>query len=352
MNRAASRAALLLLGSAAGMGSGELLLRVARPGGFEGAPNAAWPWVVTDPVLGIKNREGFAAGEVAIDAWGLRRAPGAASLDRRGTPRVLCMGDSRTFGVWRHASGQRLDADYPRLLEERLAPRMAGVEVLNAGVIGHSSSHGLRLHAARLHRLEPDVLVVAHGVNDHLAAWAPELRAGGFRGTPGRRLVGLAAPSRVFQLLLATWQRAGPHPAPLAVPWATLDVYEANLRAFAEVSRARRYLLVFLWIPLRPVAWSEDPPVAPENVHFFGAPDVPSLYRLNESYRATMERVALEEEVSFVQMPLQREAFGPDDFVHPTPAGAAIVAELLARVIVGPQGPDDRPADAYTSGDP
>jgi acyl-CoA thioesterase-1 len=77
-------------------------------------------------------------------------------------PLVALLGDSLT-------SGWRLSADeaYPAVLGRTLAQRGRPVRVLNAGVSGDTATQGLaRLPAVLAH--EPDVLVVALGINDGL----------------------------------------------------------------------------------------------------------------------------------------------------------------------------------------
>ena len=80
-----------------------------------------------------------------------------------GAFRVLCIGDSVTFGF-------NVDQDdaYPRQLERLLRERHPGrpIEVVNAGVSGWSWLQGLRFFEVRGGALHPNVVVAAHGTND------------------------------------------------------------------------------------------------------------------------------------------------------------------------------------------
>lgn len=81
-----------------------------------------------------------------------------------GTTRVVCLGNSSTFG-W----GVPPDSCYPRLLEDLLrhaSPR--NYEVINAGTPGYSSLQGLILLEREILALEPDVITLAFGANDCL----------------------------------------------------------------------------------------------------------------------------------------------------------------------------------------
>ena len=79
-----------------------------------------------------------------------------------GTVRVVTLGDSSTYG-W----GVDQEHTFQRLLEERLnegdGPRF---EVLNLGIPGHNSRHGLGMLRHYALALQPDVLIFSYGAND------------------------------------------------------------------------------------------------------------------------------------------------------------------------------------------
>jgi len=80
-----------------------------------------------------------------------------------GTYRILCMGDSSTFG-W----GVESDEAYPALLQESLRRRHPGarIEVVNLGVCGYSSQQGKVLLEREGLRYEPDLVTLSFGSND------------------------------------------------------------------------------------------------------------------------------------------------------------------------------------------
>ncbi len=83
--------------------------------------------------------------------------------------RILCLGDSWTFGA---NVGQ--EQAYPARLEALLRGEFpgAGFEVLNLGVLGYSSFQGLELLKQRIDALEPDLAVIAYTMNDSaVAGW-------------------------------------------------------------------------------------------------------------------------------------------------------------------------------------
>lgn len=80
-----------------------------------------------------------------------------------GNLRVLCLGDSNTYGVWlrRHqAYPQQLEAVWNERTE---SPKL---EVLNLGVPGTNSSRLVRELPQMIETFDPDILIIMVGVND------------------------------------------------------------------------------------------------------------------------------------------------------------------------------------------
>jgi lysophospholipase L1-like esterase len=100
--------------------------------------------------------------DVRTNSLGLR-AGEVADPKPQDVYRVLCLGDSCTFG-----SGAGQDQTYPAQLEQQFRSilRDRKVEVVNAGVPGYSSHQGLQFLKGRGLALEPDAVVIAFGYND------------------------------------------------------------------------------------------------------------------------------------------------------------------------------------------
>src|SRR5262249_16384222 len=100
--------ALLLLSTIATLAAVEIGLRMTGlVHRVEVATSPVWSWVADDPVIARTNRAsavddvlgvridtlGFRGGEVAVPKpWG--------------SFRIVCLGDSTTFGIWRHTALQ------------------------------------------------------------------------------------------------------------------------------------------------------------------------------------------------------------------------------------------------------
>jgi lysophospholipase L1-like esterase len=80
-----------------------------------------------------------------------------------GNVRILCLGDSNTYGLWvdrSQAYPQQLEALWNQRVE---TPKL---EVLNLGFPGTNSSRVVRELPGMLETLDPDVVIVMVGVND------------------------------------------------------------------------------------------------------------------------------------------------------------------------------------------
>jgi lysophospholipase L1-like esterase len=100
-----------------------------------------------------------------IAAWFMQRSvrAGRPAAWLTGNLRVLCVGDSHTYGIW----VERSEA-YPQQLESLWNQRSESprLEVINLGVPGTSSSSLLRELPGLLGTFDPDLLIVMVGGND------------------------------------------------------------------------------------------------------------------------------------------------------------------------------------------
>jgi lysophospholipase L1-like esterase len=163
--------AALLLGSAAGefvlrwRCSGEALTRVLADAELH-AP---------DPQRSYRLVPGASKGQTHINALGMRGAETAAAR-APGRLRVLCVGDSITYG-----EAVADDADtYPAQLQAAFAAQgRPDVEVQNGGVMGYGSRQCARQLAELLPRTRPDLVLCCVGWNDvtfaRLRGWHPAI---------------------------------------------------------------------------------------------------------------------------------------------------------------------------------
>lgn len=84
-----------------------------------------------------------------------------------GTTRIIVIGGSAVFDQYVSDSISSYNNSWPNLVQEQLrAKGYENIEVINAGIPGHSSADSLGRFISQLWMYEPDYLVIYHGWND------------------------------------------------------------------------------------------------------------------------------------------------------------------------------------------
>ena len=287
------------------------------------------PWLIDDPIVGQRNRPGFTDPSlgIAINALGLR-GPEVTVAKPAGTVRVLCLGDSTTFGVWRNDVFEiRFDTSYPAELAQLLQARGVRAEVLNAGVMGYTTAHALRLLLTELRSLAPDVVTVRLGNNDHtlvgLQPWYLSVT------TPYdllRRLPAGAFHWQIVRLGVDGYQRwTGPQRRWQQTYKVPIEEFERNLHRLIETARGMGANPLLLDFPYRPIdqgPWQGE--ALPNSTT--EARNLEELHAIHDRYQVVVERVARETGVPFVATaPALRaqpvRTFTDFDNSHPNAAG-------------------------------
>jgi lysophospholipase L1-like esterase len=331
MKKLALLATTLLLG----LFAAECALRVFFPP-FGREPVEKVHWLVEDPVAGWMNLPGFqhpGHPELVINDHGLRGPP-IDDPKPTGGLRILCVGDSSTFGIHGRLPDVYL-GNYPELLAERLAAiGTHGIEVINAGVIGQSSAHGLRFLTTRALELEPDIITIRFGYNDHADAWNPPLRTREIRWVPLRTLVDWTHDTQLTRLVMSAWQsRPDLHPTFLSVPWVDEDEFAYNLGRMAEFARDNEIHLLFIDYPLRKLERGGDERDL-TIVKLAGMPSLEAFHQRHARYQEIVARVARQEGIPLIRTESRLRSANPpgfsdSDFVHPSPVGTRIIADAI-----------------------
>jgi lysophospholipase L1-like esterase len=214
--------------------------------------------------------------DVAVNSRGFRDGE-FSDRKRDGTFRILCLGDSWTFGA-----NVPQDETYPRALARRLDERFPGrkIEVLNLGVLGYSSFQGRQLLLSRALDWDADLIVLGFGMNDGQVAGYRDKDLAAMRARPGARLVRALEHSELFKLLrywalrlrdqprsggdafraavATTYRKSAPELAPLE-PWTRVSLadYEANLRDMIDAARSRGAAVALLDAEIERGAYGE-----------------------------------------------------------------------------------------------
>ena len=246
----------------------EILVRVTGaaescPNRFSGGPGL---WAC-DPILHFKVDPDMEPWGQPLNSLGFRGPEFGPK--RAGELRVVALGDSCTFGYIGHEKGVgNVFQPYPLKLQ-RFVERRVGedrVEVLNAGVPGYNTHHGILLLRSKLRNVEPDLITVRYGWNDHFLSAAGEAALYREPDSPLGLFVEdlllrtqLYAFTRRLGLELHRLRDPVERQAELAfteqkewAPTVPIDRYAANLRRLVELGRERGAEVWLLTAPRNP----------------------------------------------------------------------------------------------------
>jgi lysophospholipase L1-like esterase len=260
---------------------------------------------------------------VSTNAQHLRH-PRPVGPKRAGAFRIVCLGDSVTFGYRvplvdpPRTDDETRGQPYPRLLEDRLRAAHPGrdLEVIALAVPGYSSHQGLAWLRRDLGELRPDLVTTCFGWND-VGLRAATDRVAMPTDTLHTALRAAAGQSQIVAHL-ALWLRRPPAPAParlvLRVP---IEEYVQNQLAIVELARGSG------------AAAAVVGPVYRDEITF---PDEAIRLRVHRNaLRGAMEARG----VPYLEIPLLTEASYPEnrglfgEVIHPNAAGHRLFADAL-----------------------
>lgn len=314
---------------------------------FHEGYDGSHPYNVFHNVSGWELMPGYSVAGVRINPFGFR-GDDFPKREESGKRRILCLGDSCTFGV----AGD--EAPYPYQLQQSLDEMGldTAYRTINAGIEGHSSINAL-LRLPRLLKYQPEVLVVYLGWND---MWTsnprqyPDLR----KKTRSYWTYGNGAPTPSL-LVNAAIERMGIHPT--QPPVSSFDLegfsptnFEYNIQQIIRLALKERVRVVLTTLPTLVSVQTQQPSLRIlEKLHypaFFEQGDLDSLRRLHGVYDSAIRRLAMEEDVDLIDLNSAFDSVDGDrglyfsDTWHPTLEGSQIIATSLAqglrdRAIIG-----------------
>ncbi|MEW5944858.1 MAG: SGNH/GDSL hydrolase family protein [bacterium] len=256
-----------------------------------------------------------------INSDGFRGAPVPRERQPRAV-RLAFLGDSSTFG-----SGIPVDGTYVeilrRLLGEKFGDRSVRFEVINAGVIGYSSTQGLAHFRQNVIPFKPDVVVIAFGsINESRRTRYTDVEAISVLSRPPLALVisGALAHARVYQLIesgLSKITDMGANEHSMRVP---PEQFVKDLESFYRLSRRHGFVLVPL-TPHRRRDLEVEEPVLPRytaEVAAFAERHGLPLVDIHGAFRNEAP-----EDVVFL----------PKDSYHPGPFGHVVIARKLFETL-------------------
>lgn len=249
------------------------------------------------------------------------------------TRRVVCFGDSSTFGI-----GTTADDAWPAQLESLInANGPVAVEVINAGVPGYTSWQGLQHMRQELDRLNPDVVLASYANNDFWR-WDDRTDREQAEILAGRRPGPLKwlQRSMMIRVLSDAITRARQKPDTNWARQATRNYFEPNqqwvprvpLEQFRENIQEMVRLCDSRGIRLMVVLWPDQPQAA-------------GKWSLRIDYQSVLKQIASEHDLGIVDVvsefqrnqPWSVHTYIPNDIVHVNAAGNRLAATAAFRAI-------------------
>jgi lysophospholipase L1-like esterase len=257
-----------------------------------------------------------------------------------GTIRIVCLGDSVTFGyrvpvVWPDRPTE-YDPDwlpYPMLLEKHLRAANPGrnIEVITMAVPGYTSHQGLAWLRHDIARLQPDLLTVSFGWNDASSSDVPDRDAirTNWYAVGVRWLIdhsqAFAHATRWLRAREALKRQAesktGPQTRPRPVARVSQQEYLDNMLAIVDLAGQRRTATIIIAAPYRD--------------HSSEAPEADLMLQ----YRVALGSTMRQRGVPFLEIrELTEEAYPANEGwfgerIHPNHMGHRLIASELVKLI-------------------
>lgn len=264
---------------------------------------------------------------VSTNSEGLRHE-GAVGRKEPGTFRVVCLGDSVTFGyrvpvVW----ADKPDAynpdwlPYPMLLEKALRAANPGrkIEVVALAVPGYTSYQGLAWLRRDISWLEPDVVTACFGWNDVGLRSSPdrELMPDDWKHLTYRRALSHSQTLAHLSLWIQRRRASKEQPRPATTPRVPQDEFAANMIEIARLAGGRGARVVLLGTVYRDAVTN------------------PGEAARVRSHRDALRAAANSQGVPYLEIPELMEAansqnlFG--ELIHPNHEGHRLMALSLLK---------------------
>ncbi len=264
----------------------------------------------------------------------LRVEEPSRSIESRqpGAIRIVCLGDSVTFGyrvpaVWPDHPSEYDPRwlPYPMLLEKELRAANPGraIEVITMAVPGYTSHQGLAWLRRDIDTLQPDLLIASFGWNDASLSDVPDREAirTGWSAVSLRRLIDYSQAFAHAIRWLRAREPAKRDPRARPAPRVPSVDYIANMQTIVQLPRERGARAIVIATPYRDVV-----PTAPEG-------------ELIPRYRETLRSAMEQQRVPFLEiLELTEKAYPSNEGwfgerIHPNHMGHRLIASELLKLL-------------------
>jgi lysophospholipase L1-like esterase len=268
--------------------------------------------------------------------------------------RIICMGDSSTFGF-----NLNLEDTYEEKLKKIIYDNKVkpDCEIINAGVIGYSSYQGLLYYKKDIEKMKPDILIFSFGANDSTEETIYDVNRRNFLNDMQIKELlyhYYKTCSFICDILHKIKRISNQKPknvknVPLVVR-VSLDEYKRNLEKLILYCKDEGTTLIFLPISI-PVSYSKIMQEVAYD-HNIGFIDMEEVFK-KHYYKFISEKSTLYKNIHFtnifqkkISAKASKSFDSPDmdsirewnylfmDSYHPTPCGNLIIAEELYKYII------------------
>lgn len=254
-----------------------------------------------------------------INSLGFRDSEQVSIVKDENTFRILCIGDSITFGY--PITLNRPEDAYPKILERPLniSSGTRKFEVINAGVPGYTSYQGLQYLRHHLLRYKPDLVIAQFGINDAEKACYFEDKDQKIQSDWLIEMQNILIKSRLYRLFSKVifcikcrtvnfnykkYSNSGD------IRRVSPEDYAYNLEKMVKTGKKNNFKVLFI-----PPARREDGEIILDEEY------IPPQYAMINTYKVFKERES-EAELFF------------NDNVHLTPEGHKIIAEQIYKYLI------------------
>lgn len=244
-----------------------------------------------------------------------------------GTRRVICMGDSCT------AQGEPPYAGYLNALLTNAPLTSETWEAFNVGVHGFSSFQGLKLFRLRVKDLQPDLVTIYFGWNDHWIASKPDsIKYGRVMNPRLGTLVNALHRKRLYGILVRVLQRDRPEEAkPLQVRVPPGE-YTRNLEQLVDEIREAGAVPLLITAP-------RGPQIASQIVRNNKSANMEEILALHDRYCELTRQVARDHSIELLDLAsvlsnsTASAAFSGDGIHFRQPGLERVAVEIQAKLI-------------------
>ncbi len=284
------------------------------------------------PYMLSENREfTMATTRVRTNNLGLRCDYEVKPTRARGEePRILCIGDSVTFGYTVAGNAQT----YPAVLERQLDSARMPCWVINGGMPRFRMEHLVYLFERLMPEIQPEIVIILGGWNDARdnILITPRPFWTDLVDTLKKHIYLVRVGLHYRHKLVGARPSAGQQRPAAGIRQEGLMTYEASLRDLVCLCRRHHAVPILCTLPSF-FATADSPESIAKAADFAAVGTIADWAELTERMNATVNRVAVSERVPLIDLTAVNEACWYSDAIHPNEEGSVKIAEAVAAFL-------------------